>query len=403
MSNDREIHDPAESVTASQVFGELYAYLSETDDGGDVEAGWARLRHAIDGQRFESADRVDGREPSTEALGESQGAPPATELVASSETITSTPNNESTVQPRQLDYLDGATVHATSHVEPTATMPAPYRALRQSCAQPRRLSDIAAELGWPLPDLRELVNDMTDLGLVTVCLRAGCLCGLPWKEPVTARSHKGFPVCARPVKDATTSTMIVIAGGCGTGKTTLITSLSEQMQYTELSDITPADDDSTESSSTTSLRGRVELGRMTLATDLDLYLLAAPDHCMQHRMYDEWVQGAIGALVLVDPRRPEDSSAAIDYFQSLGCPFVVAIRQLYWAETRPVETIREALRLEREVPVLTLITREPHSGKQALVSLTEHAIQRVLAKEPADEDDTAQTQARVLVSLQGAS
>ncbi|WP_063129933.1 GTP-binding protein [Nocardia fusca] len=395
MSNDREIHDRAESVTASQVFGELYAYLVDTDDGGDVEAGWARLRHAI-----------DGREPSTEGLSESRGALPATELVASSENVTSARNNESAIQPRQLDYLDGATVHAASHVGTTATMPAPYRALRQSCAQPRRISAIAAELGWSLPDLRELVSDMADLGLVTVCLRAGCLCGLPWTEPISARGHgslvDGFPVCGRPAKDARTSAAIVIAGGCGTGKTTLITSLSEQMQYAELADITPTADAPTGSSSMDSLRGRVELGRITLATDLDLYLLAAPDHCMQHRMYDEWVQGAIGALVLVDPRRPEDSSAAIDYFQSLGCPFVVAIRQLHWAETHLVETIREALRLGREVPVLTLVTREPYSGRQALVRLTEHAIQRVLAEEPADEDDTAQTQARVLVSLQGA-
>ncbi|MGV9639291.1 hypothetical protein ACWDO0_34455 [Nocardia rhamnosiphila] len=394
MSNDREIHDPAESVTAGQVFGELYAYLVETDDGGDAEAGWARLRLAI-----------DGREPPTEGLSESHGALPATELVASSENVTSTPKNESTIHPRQLDYLDGATVHAASHVGPTATMPAPYQALRQSCAQPRRISAIAAELGWSLPDLRELVSDMADLGLVTVCLRAGCLCGLPWTEPTSLPGHGslayGSPVCARPAKDATTSAAIVIAGGCGTSKTTLITSLSDQMQYAELADITQTADDPTGSTSTDSLRGRVELGRITLATDLDLYLLAAPDHCIQHRMYDEWVHGVIGALVLVDPRRPEDSSAAIDYFQSRGCPFVVAI-QLYWAETHPVETIREALQLGREVPVLTLVTRDPYSGRQALVSLTEHAIQRIRATEPADEDDTAQTQARVLVSLQGA-
>ncbi|MEU4345457.1 hypothetical protein AB0H00_30100, partial [Nocardia sp. NPDC023852] len=348
-----------------------------------------------------------GREPSTEGLGESQGNPPATELVASSETVTSTPNNESTIQPRELDYLDGVTVHATSHVGPTATMPAPYRVFRQSCARPRRLSDLAVELGWPLPHLRELVNDMADLGLVTVCLRAGCMCDLPWTEPISASSHgslaDGSPVCARSAKDATKSTKIVIAGGCGTGKTTLITSLSEQMQYAELSDITPAADDPPVSSSTDSFRGRVELGRITLATDLALYLLAAPNHCMQHRMYDEWVQGAIGALVLVDPRRPEDSSAAIDYFQSRGCPFVVAINQFDEADTHSIETVREALRLGREVPVLAMSTREPRSGRQALASLTEHALQRLRSEEPADEDDTAQTQARVLVSLQGAS
>jgi signal recognition particle receptor subunit beta len=395
MSNDREIHQAAGSVTAGQVFRELYAYLADTDDGGDVEAGWARLRHAI-----------DGRQPSSQGSSESHGISPATELVARSETITSTRNNESAIQPRQLNYLDSAIVHTAGHIGPTAAMPAPYRALRQSCAQPRRLSDIAAELGWSLPDLRELVSDMADLGLVTVCLRAGCLCGLPWTEPISFPGHgtlaDGSPACARPAKDARTSAAIVIAGGCGIGKTTLITSLSEQTQYAELADITPAADDPTGSSSTDSLRGRVELGRITLATDLDLYLLAAPDHCMQHRMYDEWVRGTIGALVLVDPRRPEDSSAAIDYFQSRDCPFVVAIRQLHWAETHLVETIREALQLGSEVPALTLITQEPYSGRQALVSLTEHAIQRIRAKEPTDEDDTAQTQARVLVSLQGA-
>ncbi|WP_063046244.1 hypothetical protein, partial [Nocardia pseudovaccinii] len=226
------------------------------------------------------------------------------------------------------------TVHATtSHLGPAATMPAPYRALLQRCAQPQLISDVAAELGWPLARLWALVDDMADLGLVMVCPRAA------WPG-------------ARPTKSTTTFAKIVIAGGCGTGKTTLITSLADQMHYGELS-IAPTSDDAAESLSADSLCGEVELGRINLANDLVLFLVAAPNHCMRHAIYDELAGNAIGAVVLVDLRRPKDSFDAIDYFESRGIPFVVAISEFDEANTHPIETIRKALRLGEEVPVLS--------------------------------------------------
>ncbi|WP_157124790.1 hypothetical protein, partial [Nocardia pseudovaccinii] len=90
MSNDREINEAAESVTVNQAFGQLSAYLADTDDGGDVDAGWARLRHEIDNQRIESTDGAEGREPSTEGLSESQYTPPAAGLLTGLETVAPT-------------------------------------------------------------------------------------------------------------------------------------------------------------------------------------------------------------------------------------------------------------------------------------------------------------------------
>lgn len=401
MSNDREINEAAESVTVNQAFGELYAYLVDTGDRGDADAGWARLRHAIEDQRI--ADSAGG-EPSTEGMGESQCTPPADGHAMHFETVESARSDESAIQPRKLDYLDGAAVYAAGHIEPKATMPAHYRVLRQACAQPRLISDVAAELGWPPASLRELVDDMADLGLVIVCPRAVWPGDLSWTAADSAGSHAaaGATSGAWSTTDTTTFAKIIIAGGGGTGKTALISSLSHQRYYVDVSDIAPTFGDPAESLSADSPRGRLELGRINLANDLALILFAAPNYCMRHRIYDEWVRGAIGALVLVDPQRLEDSFDAIDYFQSRNLPFAVAITEFDRADTQPIETIREALQLDKEVPILSLSGRPWHSGRQALVTLTQYALHRVRSEESADEGDIAQTQARVLVSLQGA-
>lgn len=241
---------------------------------------------------------------------------------------------------------------------------------------------------------------MADLGLVIVCPHAVWPGDLPWTASDSAGSHAaaGATSGARPTTDATTFTKIIIAGGSGTGKTALISSLSHQMHYVDVSDIAPIFGDPAGSLSADSPRGRLQLGRINLANDLALILFAAPNSCMRHRIYDEWVQGAIGALVLVDPQRLEDSFDAIDYFQSRDFPFAVAITEFDEAGTQPIET----LQLDKEVPILSLSARPWYSGKQALAALTEYALHRVRSEESADEGDIAQTQARVLVSLQGA-
>src|SRR5690349_20118807 len=102
----------------------------------------------------------------------------------------------------------------------------------------------------------------------------------------------------------------------------------------------------------------MDFGRITLAENLVLYLFGTPGQRRFWFMWDDLVKGAIGAVVLVDTRRLDDSFAAVDYFEAKGLPFIVALNQFDDAGQFGADEIREALAVSAHIPVITVDARD---------------------------------------------
>ncbi|MFE7180631.1 GTP-binding protein [Streptomyces erythrochromogenes] len=170
---------------------------------------------------------------------------------------------------------------------------------------------------------------------------------------------------------------VLVAGGFGVGKTTLVSSVSEITPLRTEAVMTQASvptDDLTGTPDKHTTTVAMDFGRVTLDDDLVLYVYGTPGQERFWFMWDDLVRGAIGGLVMADTRRLRDCFPALDYFESSGLPYAVAVNHFEGSHSYEPEDVREALSVPPHIPVVIMDARERRTVIESLLALVGHAL-----------------------------
>ena len=195
------------------------------------------------------------------------------------------------------------------------------------------------------------------------------------RRPIPIR--ESGPANAPATGEGLISLKILVAGGFGAGKTTLVGSLSEIQPLTteeRMTELSVGVDEAASLESKTTTTVAMDFGRITVDEQLILYLFGTPGQDRFWFMWDELARGAVGGIVLVDLRRIDDCFAAIDFFEDRGLPFAVAVNHFPGTPVVDDVVVRESLAIAPERPLVRMNAKDPRSSLDTMIAVVQHAI-----------------------------